>query len=83
MDGTATTHYYDHKAARAKMTQSEIDEIEQVVSNQFRQAAKELPIDCAGMECERRRLLLYMYRCWFCGRYFCPRCAKTHFGDRS
>ena len=82
MNCVATTRHYNHKAARAKMTQSEINEIQQVVYHQFTQAMKEQPITCAGTECKRKRILLHMYRCWFCGRYFCPRCARMHFGDR-
>lgn len=74
--------YYDHEAERAKQTQEQIDETLQTAYKQYGQAARNQPIDCAGIGCERKRLLLYIYRCWFCGKYFCPLCAKIHFGDR-
>lgn len=78
----ATTEKYDHKAARANMTCQEKWEILDMVKKQYSQAATDKPIDCAGEGCERKRVLLYMYRCYFCGRYFCPVCSKGHFGSR-
>jgi len=74
---------YDHKAARAKQTPEQIYETLNINQKQYAQAMKELPIDCAGVECKRKRLLLHMYRCWYCGKYFCPICSKEHFGNRS
>ena len=78
----ATTRHYDHKAARAKMTDKENHEILLVAYNQYRQAVKGDPINCAGVGCERKRRLIHIYRCFFCGRYFCPVCSKEHFGER-
>lgn len=78
----ATTRQYDHAAARAKMSPEEIEEIRIDALRQYRQALKGGPMSCAGIDCLRKRLLIHMYRCWFCGRYFCPVCAREHFGDR-
>lgn len=74
---------YNHKDEKAKLSQTERWLIIIEVYNQYRQASKELPIDCAGIGCERKRRLIHTFRCWFCGRYFCPQCAREHFGDRS
>ena len=74
----AGTKKYDHDAARAKMSDEEKWEILLFAQNQYRQALNNNPIDCAGIDCERKRFLIYMFRCFFCGRYFCPQCSKEH-----
>ena len=79
----ATKQRYDHTAVREKMAPDEIEKVMRIAYNQYRQAAQNEPIDCAGVGCARKRRLIYMYRCWFCGQYFCPVCARIHFGDRS
>jgi len=30
--------------------------------------------------CGRERSLIYMYRCLYCGEWFCTQCAEDHFG---
>lgn len=35
-------------------------------------------LQCAG--CGRQMLLHNTFRCYFCGLYFCRRCAGLHFG---
>jgi predicted nucleic acid binding AN1-type Zn finger protein len=49
------------------------------VIKQFTQAKYELPtmIDCA---CSRRIPIRFMYKCYYCGEYFCEKCAEVHFG---
>jgi hypothetical protein len=79
---SAETAKYDHDAATAKMSDEEKWEILLFAQNQYRQALNNNPIDCAGIDRERKRLLIYMFRCFFCGRYFCPQCSKEHFGRR-
>lgn len=32
--------------------------------------------------CRRRIPIQFMHRCFHCGYYFCPACAKEHFGER-
>ena len=78
----ATTRKYNHKAERLKMSKEEVSTIMYIAYKQFKHASNNEPIDCAGDNCERRLILIHMFRCWFCGRYFCPVCAKGHFGDR-
>lgn len=39
------------------------------------------PITCAC--CEKDHPILHVYRCYFCGLYFCRLCAKEHFGHHS
>jgi hypothetical protein len=78
----ATTKEYNHSAARAKMTDAQVYDGLMIANNQYRQASRGEPIDCAGVGCDRKRILLHMHRCWFCGKYFCPICSREHFGDR-
>ena len=76
------TGQYDHAAARANMSPEEIEDIRITGQKQYRQAINGTPINCAGIDCLRKRRLINMFRCWFCGCYFCPVCAREHFGDR-
>ena len=76
----ATMRQYDHTLAREGMSDADRTEILMEAHKQYKQALKGEQIDCAG--CDRRPVLLKMYRCYFCGRYYCPACAKEHFGSR-
>ena len=88
----ATKRNYDHKAERAKLSPEQIDGLRRTASAQFGAAYNSGVVDCAGKrkdtetgeitDCPKRLMLVWMYRCWFCGQYFCPACAKEHFGDR-
>jgi hypothetical protein len=33
--------------------------------------------------CGRRVAIECMFRCYFCGIWFCPKCAKEHFGEEA
>jgi len=48
-----------------------------VVQEQHRQAIKRELVNCA--DCKHERPLYKLYRCFFCGRYYCPACALYHF----
>ena len=88
----ATKHVYDHKAAQAEKTPEEREKIMLTVLEQTRDAERDGVVDCAGefkdaetgeiCRCSKRLMLIWMYRCWFCGKWLCPRCAKAHFGER-
>lgn len=88
----AIKRQYDHKAERAKLTPEEYQETFMTMYRQFRQAYDAGVVDCAGklidektgetINCPERLMLIWVYRCWFCGKYFCPQCARKHFGDR-
>lgn len=77
----ATEKLYDHKAVRSKMSDEQIYAGLVTANHQHTQAWKGDPIDCAT--CERKKRLIHMHRCWFCGRYFCPACSREHFGRRN
>ncbi|MCF6246899.1 MAG: hypothetical protein L3J69_06005 [Desulfobacula sp.] len=47
-------------------------------SYQAAMLGKEIP--CRG--CEKDFSLLKLFRCFHCGSYFCPNCARDHFGER-
>ena len=47
----------------------------------YRQAIRGELITCRGCECKFE--LLRLFRCYFCGSYFCPGCSKEHFGERT
>jgi len=88
----ATKRDYDHKAERAKLTPEEYNETIMTAQKQFGQAYDAGVVDCAGKitntetgeieDCPKRLMLIWVYRCWFCGKYFCEGCARAHFGDR-
>ena len=78
----ATTNDYNHKEARKNMSINEKNEILLIVQKQYYNASINEPIDCAGDNCHVRLIPFRMFRCFFCGRYFCPKCSKFHFGDR-
>jgi len=54
-----------------------------LVARQINQARKAGLVECAGELCDRsRRVRVWlMFRCLYCGRFFCRRCARQHFGD--
>lgn len=89
----ATKMDYDHRAAREKMTQQDVHKLLMTAQKQYQKAYDGENITCAGtlvnsktnesVPCNRNLPLLNMYRCFFCGAYFCPRCARAHFGSRS
>lgn len=41
------------------------------------QQAKRGSVEC---ECERVVQIRFMYRCLYCGIWFCQQCAEIHFG---
>lgn len=41
------------------------------------QALKGSAVTCRG--CREDFPLLMLYRCYHCGSYFCPKCARDHF----
>ncbi len=36
-----------------------------------------LKIPCA--ECKKETVLIYLYKCLYCGLFYCKKCAKKHF----
>jgi len=69
----ATTGTY----VKFKHTHEEKIGILEVVQKQLRQAIKGELVNC--VDCQQERPLAKIYRCFFCGRYYCPACAKHHF----
>ena len=46
----------------------------------FRAARGGRPVQCRG--CGEFFAQYRMFRCFHCGCYFCPACARVHFGER-
>ena len=69
----ATTGQYK----RPEKTDKEKEEILITVTKQYRQALRGGLINCA--DCGQERPLSKIYKCFFCGRYYCPVCARWHF----
>ncbi len=46
----------------------------------YRAALKKEPVPCRG--CKQGFELIKLFRCYHCGSYFCPNCARDHFGER-
>ncbi len=44
--------------------------------NQLSSAIKSQPVEC---QCKRKIPSWKMYRCFYCGKFFCRKCAKDHF----
>ncbi len=55
----------------------QLDKME-LIKLQFQQAKSDNPIILCG--CKHTIPLRFMYRCYFCGQYFCESCAPIHFG---
>ena len=47
----------------------------------YREAYSGEPVTCRG--CDRKFELIKLFRCFHCGSYFCPHCARAHFGNRT
>ena len=51
----------------------------QKLSQQTQEAETGKEITCI---CELSFLVIYMYKCYYCGLWLCATCAKKHFGER-
>ncbi len=65
------------QCVKPKRTPEEKWEILQDYSKQIRMALKTGYILCN--DCEQERPLIRAYKCFFCGRWYCPACARYHF----
>ena len=48
------------------------------LEKQHKEAHADNSTDCA--DCGFHRWIGYLYKCLYCGLWFCPSCAETHFG---
>lgn len=71
---------YNHKETVANLTPEQYQENLKWAVKSYRQALKETLVTCRG--CKNNFRLFHLYRCWFCGCYFCSKCARKHFGER-
>ena len=71
---------YNHKHTVENLTQEEKDKNLLWVKKSYIQAIKGERITCRG--CLKDFTLISLYRCFFCGCYFCKSCSTTHFGSR-
>jgi rRNA maturation endonuclease Nob1 len=49
-------------------------------SKSYGEAARSGIVTCRG--CDNPFPLIKVFRCYHCGSYFCPACARNHFGSR-
>lgn len=47
-----------------------------IVIKQSREVLRTNTITCP---CGANKILIYMYKCLYCGIFFCKKCAKEHF----
>jgi len=71
---------YNHKEVIKNLTQEQYQENLNWAAKSYRQAIREELITCRG--CNKQFRLFHLYRCWFCGTYFCHKCSIIHFGER-
>ena len=71
---------YNHKETVANLTPEQKTENWKWARKSYEQAATGQSVTCRG--CGYSVELKLMYRCWFCGSYFCSGCAEGHFGSR-
>ena len=55
------------------------DEKRKRVKSQFIQANSSVLITCS---CNKTIPIRNTYRCFYCGEFYCPMCAREHFGER-
>jgi hypothetical protein len=58
-----------------------IEECRVIMQRQFRELmnGNSANVTCG---CGRTLPVRFAYRCYFCGLWFCPGCARLHFGER-
>lgn len=54
------------------------EETRAIAKSQFKEAIETIGVTCG---CGHRLPLRFSYRCYYCGVYFCDRCAAVHFGE--
>lgn len=72
---------YDHTKALKNLTDEQSQENFDWMFDSYHRAIKGEPIQCRG--CWEWLYLWELYRCFFCGSYFCSKCAHEHFGPRN
>jgi len=62
-------------------TQEELEQLRIAIQRQLKQAMEDPTyVDCAT--CNTPYPLWKLYRCYFCGLWFCDNCAAYHFGKK-
>lgn len=51
---------------------------EKTLFMQHKQMAQHALVQCV---CGRRKTIMQMFKCYYCGLVFCPVCAPEHFGE--
>ena len=51
----------------------------ELVARQFREAMGDVP--CVTCPCGLNAPVRFLFRCLYCGVWFCQRCAEEHFGE--
>jgi predicted RNA-binding Zn-ribbon protein involved in translation (DUF1610 family) len=68
---------YDHKKTVDSLSEEEYKGNLRKALDAYRYAKKHNKAICET--CKREIDLASVYRCYYCGLYFCRRCAKIHF----
>jgi len=71
---------YNHKETVKNLSPEQYRENLNWAVKSYRHAIRDELIVCRG--CKNYFKLCHLYRCWFCGSYFCSNCSKKHFGER-
>lgn len=71
---------YNHQEALKNLTPQQRQENLEWVKKSYGQAMTGKPVTCRG--CKKDFKLVMLYRCYFCGSYFCAICGKAHWGSR-
>jgi len=70
---------YDHQAKVESLTEEEYNENMKWAFKSFSQATAGKLVTCRG--CGKDFKLINLFRCYFCGSYFCRKCGKEHFKE--
>ena len=68
---------YDHREDRKDISLDVLAEIKWRAAIQKEKLAGCGKLPCAG--CDTDTHIAQMFRCYYCGRWFCPKCARKHF----
>jgi hypothetical protein len=84
----STTEYIERSRTAAEANLAQIELIKRQWSEATEYIRHDRPLSDLGLPhmtvscgCGRRMAIECLFRCFFCGVFFCEKCAREHFGE--